>query len=610
MAVPMDWSLQSDKLAEFVSAHLVNRWDAYGAYKSDGSPFTAKQKLERSDLADHFTGKRIVGIHTMSEGGACKWACWDFDCKDGDKAVANKNKSEVIELGGRIEKTPFAMYPLIEDSNGGGGYHVWVWFKYDIEVRCLHEWAGHMARGLNCEVFPKQRQAVPGSFGNFMRLPGRHPKHDHWSRFGWVRRGGGGLIWVATSDHAEHFYDWEASDHEAVPAFSEPLIGQTPITSPKNRTASQADLAEIEGILSQVPAKHADDYDVWLRVGMACHHLGGGGKDMLSLWDKWSRKSRKHSPGDCAEKWATFGSGHPNPVTIASIAALAVGGAPSPMDQIIELAGRDRTFAKTWFKERTDLSEDDEYQNEIAAAGVEHGWPEGTIKLALSEWCTKHSARALDARKIASAHRTLQQGSGTHEQRLQALSTLLGHPIKAVERVGGVEGATYYLVMDDDPPRRIKIGPDSCLLSRSKFRSACRGHKLLVRVSTKRWDDLQALLLEVQTDVVEPDADPSSGVAFWIERHLREKIYSNEEWYKAFPRLKPILKDEKIHFHAKSLKLFMSSNGQRIEDAELMHQIRRLGFGVRILQHGGQSKYYRSMPVKRAMTLGFLLSGE
>ena len=49
----------------------------------------------------------------------------------------------------------------------------------------------------------------------------------------------------------------------------------------------------------------ADDYDSWLRVGMALHAAGAPCDD----WDRWSQSSAKYKPGDCAKRWAGFGRG-------------------------------------------------------------------------------------------------------------------------------------------------------------------------------------------------------------------------------------------------------------------------------------------------------------
>jgi hypothetical protein len=75
-------------------------------------------------------------------------------------------------------------------------------------------------------------------------------------------------------------------------------------TRPKWNGSAPCGLESLAGPLKAIPA---EDYGVWLRVGMALHHESGGSADGLTLWDRWSSSSPKWAPGVCAEKWGTFG---------------------------------------------------------------------------------------------------------------------------------------------------------------------------------------------------------------------------------------------------------------------------------------------------------------
>ena len=58
---------------------------------------------------------------------------------------------------------------------------------------------------------------------------------------------------------------------------------------------------DINEALSYIPA---DDYDVWIRVGMALkQHLGDAG---ISTWDRWSSRSPKYDGNAIAAKWRSF----------------------------------------------------------------------------------------------------------------------------------------------------------------------------------------------------------------------------------------------------------------------------------------------------------------
>lgn len=50
----------------------------------------------------------------------------------------------------------------------------------------------------------------------------------------------------------------------------------------------------------------ADDYDVWLHVGMALHHHYKGTDDGLELWREWSERSSKYDAEALTAKWSTL----------------------------------------------------------------------------------------------------------------------------------------------------------------------------------------------------------------------------------------------------------------------------------------------------------------
>ena len=56
-------------------------------------------------------------------------------------------------------------------------------------------------------------------------------------------------------------------------------------------------------VLNKIPAEIADDYDTWLKVGMALKSINN---DLLIHWDKWSQQSQKYEPNVCEYKWDSF----------------------------------------------------------------------------------------------------------------------------------------------------------------------------------------------------------------------------------------------------------------------------------------------------------------
>lgn len=60
--------------------------------------------------------------------------------------------------------------------------------------------------------------------------------------------------------------------------------------------------SDIVNMLAHIPA---DDYEIWIRVGMAIHEVTGGGG--FELWDTWSQQSDKYDHKTIDSKWHSFG---------------------------------------------------------------------------------------------------------------------------------------------------------------------------------------------------------------------------------------------------------------------------------------------------------------
>jgi len=65
-----------------------------------------------------------------------------------------------------------------------------------------------------------------------------------------------------------------------------------------------SDAQRARDYLARIPASAADDYDEWVKVGMALHSVGDD--SLLTDWIDWSAASGKFEPGICEAKWSTF----------------------------------------------------------------------------------------------------------------------------------------------------------------------------------------------------------------------------------------------------------------------------------------------------------------
>ena len=85
-----------------------------------------------------------------------------------------------------------------------------------------------------------------------------------------------------------------------------------PVKTPVKRiiprfSASRGDIHQsVDYALSYLEAldpHRADDYDSWVRVGMALHTVD---ESLLPEWERWSQQSSKFRPGECDKKWRSF----------------------------------------------------------------------------------------------------------------------------------------------------------------------------------------------------------------------------------------------------------------------------------------------------------------
>jgi hypothetical protein len=157
-------------------------------------------------------------------------------------------------------------------------------------------------------------------YGQFIRLPGRHHKRPHWTR-----------VWDgATDDRDTGLLRGDAairailrSPGQPVPAPSSPLVPPDfilpcEIATPGIRDrqvdpeALDRDAALARDALDYLGEDYYEDYDWWVKVGMALRQLGDQG---LELWHEWAAQSRSlYRPEDLDAKWPTFQSATESPL--------------------------------------------------------------------------------------------------------------------------------------------------------------------------------------------------------------------------------------------------------------------------------------------------------
>ena len=295
------WQSHCRELAQWAWDRLAIKRDRHGLYSPAGGASWTLSPLTMDDLAAHFAGEITIGCGTTSPDDQCLWVAWDLD-NHGDDLPPDLNLKYAIVLMNRLAGLGF--HPLVEDSDGRGGIHVWVLFREPIPAATAYRFSRHIAadyadHGVPAiECFPKNRsvKTTEKECGHSLRVPGKHHKREHWSRF-W-----GDGEWLDADESVAILLSAGGDDPALICLPPEPEKPSEPV-----RTYDPGDTAEAD-VLSALFAIRNDDleYDAWLRVGMALHSQSDS---LLPEWERWSSTSQKHRDGECDRRWASFGGG-------------------------------------------------------------------------------------------------------------------------------------------------------------------------------------------------------------------------------------------------------------------------------------------------------------
>jgi hypothetical protein len=290
---------------------------------------TEYSPLDADVLRRHFTATRpedVCGLHITAPDQTYLVTIVDIDAHS-DDADLQANFALALHVYHTAQALGFDV--LLLDSNGKGGYHVWIihrklipmWQSFRLGKWLIRDYQKFGVKE-QPESFPKNDHLVGKRIGNFIRLPGRHPKRDHYTRVwdddrkGWrsgaaavraILRCRGRAVDVAQVVPAD--FTGKPPRKPARPRLPRP--GSPPAfhsTHPVGSRAHARDLAWAESALRALGADFFDDYDSWVEVGMALSELG---EPRLELWAAWSKQSDVYDDADddFAAKWASFAPG-------------------------------------------------------------------------------------------------------------------------------------------------------------------------------------------------------------------------------------------------------------------------------------------------------------
>ena len=204
--IAQEWARYAPQLAEWTMEHLVNRRDVWSQYIIKNGevsvvmlPIKERRKIGAEmitmrKLVRHYSGRAIphlIGLHSISDHNTCKWFAVDIDLHDeliaNADEVVQANTGAVFEWAQRLRDQGFD--PILMDSNGVGGFHLWVVFDKEYSLKDTYDFADQLRSdweelGLprRPEIFPPKREVKPDDLPYGLRLPGRHHYRPHYTR--------------------------------------------------------------------------------------------------------------------------------------------------------------------------------------------------------------------------------------------------------------------------------------------------------------------------------------------------------------------------------------------------------------------------------------------
>lgn len=206
-----EWQSRAGELADWAMERLVNRKDVWGQYsvltpaerRRSGKTYKAMtlpvpdqrggdkvtlDKLTRHFSARHLRKPQIIGLHAKSEEETSRWFAIDIDMHDETQTGAEdhnrRNLNGALAWCRKFQGDGYD--PLLFNSNGYGGYHIWVLLANPAPTRAVYDYVKSVVArweqvGLDeePETFPKKVKSE--SIGSWFRLPGLHHSREWYS---------------------------------------------------------------------------------------------------------------------------------------------------------------------------------------------------------------------------------------------------------------------------------------------------------------------------------------------------------------------------------------------------------------------------------------------
>ena len=284
--IAAEWVKYADDLAEWAMERLVNRRDVWSQYTlKDGKigvvmlPIVERRKLGTdmvtlNKLHRHFSGKspaHLIGLHSISDHSTCKWFAIDVDLHDetlpGSDEIAEANFAAALEWAEQLRD--MGMDPMLMDSNGVGGYHVWVLLDKEYPLADVFDFADGIRSNWDKldlprkpEIFPPKRAVGPDDLPYTMRPAGRHHTRHHYTRVWNFDAIAGENEWLEGGEAIEAMMATRPSKLPKVKSKKKAALVPAPAPKKREVTRKPRVCLDLDGVLAQ--------YDKWRGVD----HIG------------------------------------------------------------------------------------------------------------------------------------------------------------------------------------------------------------------------------------------------------------------------------------------------------------------------------------------------
>jgi hypothetical protein len=252
-------------------------------------------------LLNHFAAdetRHVIGLHTTSTNNTSRWGAVEVDWHGETSSPPEVNLAALLHWYARLAEYGFR--PLLTDSNGSGGYHLRILFQEPAPTEAVHRFFVWLTADyakvklpMSPETFPKQSKIMPGGFGNWLRLPGRHHTREHWSRV-W-----NGSDWLDGHAAIDFTLSLEGDDVRLIPAEAlAPRVTMAIQYLPRPRAVgSRTDRtsARISAYLAKLPVglgegQHRDDHGFRFAAFLV-RDLGLSDAEALGWMKIWDRRN-------------------------------------------------------------------------------------------------------------------------------------------------------------------------------------------------------------------------------------------------------------------------------------------------------------------------------